>query len=323
MVARTIGCFLPKSRSRLCFLLGVVTLLWCCKIQAAAQTIPAIKELCPCAVSEHPDLIRQREVLTSARAHLRRNVNDHDKRCPNGMSVSSPDYPGCMQEQGTLQTAKQEHIAGTEAFNNSVDAACLTPCEVLQPPPSAEHKATNNNKESLPPLEVDQPLPEAWLRELKNQDLRNWVRANVVCGHQPIPDDFGISEYNGDLLITPEKFNSLDDNRRINLVAFELGKAFYDQMIRQNPRARVSMSLVRFSNRNAGEMGSSEYRGVSLIGQSPRSLHLGDIADNSGFAHVFRVELLQIPSGTADWNKTQQKFWEIVDPIIKASSRAR
>jgi len=169
-----------------------------------------------------------------------------------------------------------------------------------------------------PPLEVGKALPEAWLQQFKNEDLRNWVRANVVCRRQLYRDDIGIAA--GDqLMITPEVFNYFDREKRINLLAFELGKVFYLRVVALS-RSRMGIAN-EFSS--ALEMGAAAYQGVSLVGLKPNSLHLGDLDGASQFAYVFRAELLQIPSGNADWKRTQTEFHAIVDPVVRTAGRVQ
>ena len=89
-----------------------------------AQSIPAIEEICSVALASHPDLTTQRESLSAARRALHDQVIAHNQQCPNGMSESLAQYPGCMKEKASLQSAMHEHIASTESFNSSVRAAC-------------------------------------------------------------------------------------------------------------------------------------------------------------------------------------------------------
>jgi hypothetical protein len=171
-----------------------------------------------------------------------------------------------------------------------------------------------------PPLEVGKALPEAWLQQFKNEDLRNWIRVNVVCRREPVLVKFGISA-GRQLMITPERFNTLDANERINLLAFELGKVFYLRVVEASP----SGAQIRnnFLPSEIEEMARAEYQGLSLRGQTPHSLNLGDPPweGPSGFAYVFRAELFQIPSGNADWKRTQTEFHAIVDPVVRTAGR--
>lgn len=262
--------------------------------QGAAPKIPAIEEICSGEARSHPEWVKVRESLVADRSELHERVIRHNDRCPGDMSSTSPDYPACVQEKASLQAAQQEHIARTRAFNDSVKAACY------------------------PALEAGKGLPEAWLQQFKNVDLRNWLRANVVCGRQLLADDFGISA-DDQLKITPERFNTLDPSVRINLLAFELGKVFYRKVVETSP-SRMQIS-EDFSSDTIDEMAHASYRGLSLRGQTPESLRLGDPPGegSSGFGYVFRAELLGI-SG-ADWKQTQAKFHAIVDPVVKAAKQ--
>ena len=173
----------------------------------------------------------------------------------------------------------------------------------------------------FPPLEVGRPLPEPWLQQFKNENLRNWVRANVVCQRQLLGyDRFGIGATD-QLNITPEVFNgrTLNDKQRINLLAFELGKVFYHRIVEGTSRMGVVSSFIK------AEMQVAEYKGVNLHGfgakSSPHSLEIGDLAEpDSMFGYVFRVVLLDMTSDETAWKETLKTFHTVVDPVVKTAS---
>jgi hypothetical protein len=186
----------------------------------------------------------------------------------------------------------------------------------------------------LPPLEVGNGLPIEWLKQFKDEGLMQWVKAHVVCRRQSLPDEkYGISATD-QLMITPEVFNGpgLNDNQRISLLAFELGKVFYKQKIEGNPsRMGLASSLGAALPKGhlASSLGLAPSSGTDVVGDMKNAEYLtvnlpelGDSDKESHFGYVFRVALLKIP-GNANWAETLKNFRAIVDPVIKVDRAMR
>jgi len=178
---------------------------------------------------------------------------------------------------------------------------------IVAAPLACAATAAQNDRNRLPALEVGQPLPIAWLNQFEDQGLRQWVQAHVVVQRQQFSyDKYGIGAID-QIVITPEVFNELADNKRVNLLAFELGKVFYTQVIAENP-SRIGL-MGGFSDADKGAMKFAEYDGWSLQ-------ELGDSDGASDFGYVFRIAILKVPSGNANWNKALKNFRAIVDPVL-------
>jgi hypothetical protein len=180
---------------------------------------------------------------------------------------------------------------------------------ILAAPLASAEVATQNDLNRLPALEVGQPLPIAWLDQFKDQGLRQWVQAHVVVQRQLLSyDKYGISATD-QIVITPEVFNELADNQRVNLLAFELGKVFYSQVIAGTPSRMGIMN--GFLREDMEAMKVAEYGGWNLH-------ELGDpvYEGASGFGYVFRVAILKVPSGNASWYTTLKSFAALIDPVL-------
>jgi hypothetical protein len=184
-------------------------------------------------------------------------------------------------------------------------------------------KSAKNHHGDLPELEIGKPLPEAFLQQFKNEDLRNWIRDNVKCEMQPAfdprVDRFGISASH-QLLITPKVFKALHASQQVNLLAFELGKVFFVRnVIEADPSQKTTHPY--FSELEWQDMAQAEYASVSLRqGESPKLINLTDSDQTSQFGYVFRVELLKIPSGHVDWTSARKQFHAFADPIVRSAN---
>jgi hypothetical protein len=159
----------------------------------------------------------------------------------------------------------------------------------------------------LPPLEIGKPIPTKWLNLFKDEALRSWA-ATLICERELWPDPtYGVAA-SQTLVINPETFNgtNLDDNVRLNLMAFELGKVFYQKYGLNS----VINSLDAYQKKYSFD--DKKYPPVS-----PATLDLGDSDAASFFGYVFRVELLKIPTQGALWNGVNTQFQDIVGPITK------
>jgi len=184
-------------------------------------------------------------------------------------------------------------------------------------------KPARNRDGDFPALEIGKPLPEAWLQQFKNEDLRNWIKDNVKCEMQPafnpLVDRFGISASH-QLLVTPKVFNALPPGQQVNLLAFELGKVFF---VRTVIEADPSQKAIRpyFSELEWQDMAQAEFDSVSLRqGESPKLINLTDSDETSQFGYVFRVELLKIPPGHVDWTNARKEFHAFADPIVRSAN---
>lgn len=147
----------------------------------------------------------------------------------------------------------------------------------------------------------------------RDEGLRNWVRANVVCGAQPLADErFGISA-SDKLLITPSVFNELNDKQRTNLLAFELGKVFYQKEIEPYPTRKALIQPVL-----SIDSASAESDSVQMKGNAPGSLDLGDSDDPSLFGYMFRAEILALPVNDPRWKDAEKVFHEATAGAIAA-----
>lgn len=186
-----------------------------------------------------------------------------------------------------------------------------------------QSKSGKSHNGDFPDLGIGKPLPEAWLQEFKNEDLKNWIRDNVKCEMQPafdpLVDRFGISASH-QLLITPKVFNALPAGQKVNLLAFELGKVFFVRTVTEADPSQKETPPY-FSQPEWQDMAQAEYDDVSLRqGESPGLINLIDSDEASQFGFVFRVELLKIPPGHVDWTIARKEFHAFADPIVRSAN---
>ena len=183
------------------------------------------------------------------------------------------------------------------------------------------------NKRKLPkfpPLRVGEKIPKKWLDHFKDEGLRNWA-ATMVLGKVLLSyDRFGIAVQNGRVVIFEEVFNNLPAEEQINLLAFELGKAFYSKYFPRKEPFNILDAKAR-----------------PYFDVSPQTMKLGDTDADSDFGYIFRVEILGISTdgeslkdfqgnqtipllrgpdtglvAPRGWAATHQAFRDKVNPIL-------
>lgn len=80
-----------------------------------ARQIPALPELSPALVAAYPDLVRQRQALVAERGVLRKNTEEHNKRCEH-VEEGSAAEANCDISYAQLAAEIARHIEASDKF---------------------------------------------------------------------------------------------------------------------------------------------------------------------------------------------------------------
>lgn len=156
------------------------------------------------------------------------------------------------------------------------------------------------------------------LGAVKNDEIRSWL-ANRLEFVRYKADSFSPITAFGGIVRVKDGFFAMENRyERENLVAFESGKAFWDQMKNRNlegwfrgyqTRNVAMMADLRITlhGRTSGKDGKSKPVSMSAYGDT--------IDYHSSFGHYFRAEALQLSA--PKWKREMDEFRAKIIPLVR------